>query len=111
MDLHSYEKVPLDRSTYKKQNIYIFEEVVLCRLSAQLIKIDTLASLMGAVAKGKGKLGMLMVGNVGVNFVSLIVYIRIMHQMVFQSPVVLEQLPRPIFISVLVNNTRHLQEE
>jgi N-acetylmuramoyl-L-alanine amidase len=52
--------------------------------------VDLLARLMRAEAEGEGQLGMLMVGNVGVNRVRANCLdfkdIRTMNQMVFQTP-------------------------
>lgn len=68
-----------------------------------------LARLMRAEAEGEGELGMLMVGNVGVNRVrgDCLDFgdIRTIEQMVYQRPEALKQHKRVIFISEPVNKT------
>jgi N-acetylmuramoyl-L-alanine amidase len=64
--------------------------------------VELLARLMRAEAEGEGDLGMLMVGNVGVNRVRANCLdfkgIRNLQQMVFQRPGVLRLHKRAIFI-------------
>ncbi|MCG3084703.1 cell wall hydrolase, partial [Anoxybacillus sp. LAT27] len=63
--------------------------------------VDMLARLMRAEAEGEGVLGMLMVGNVGVNRILANCLdfrgIRTMSQMVFQSPGGFEAVQKPYF--------------
>ncbi|WP_394191756.1 cell wall hydrolase [Paenisporosarcina quisquiliarum] len=63
--------------------------------------IQTLARLMRAEAEGEGKLGMLLVGNVGVNRVRSdcldFKAIRDIQDMVFQSPGGFEATTKPYF--------------
>ncbi|GAB7389317.1 cell wall hydrolase CwlJ [Bacillaceae bacterium] len=64
-------------------------------------EIKLLARLMRAEAEGEGDLGMLMVGNVGVNRVRSncldFVGIRTIKQMIFQSPGGFEAVQKPYF--------------
>lgn len=66
-----------------------------------------LARLMRAEAEGEGELGMLMVGNVGVNRVRADCLdfgdIRTLEQMVYQRPGGLKQQQKVIFINGHVN--------
>jgi len=63
--------------------------------------IDMLARLIRAEAEGEGPLGMMMVGNVGVNRIlsNCLDFrgIRTMRQMVFQSPGGYEAVQKPYF--------------
>ncbi|MCY9514963.1 cell wall hydrolase [Paenibacillus apiarius] len=63
--------------------------------------VNLLARLMRAEAEGEGELGMLMVGNVGVNRVLVncldFVDIRSMNDMVFQSPGGFEAVQKSYF--------------
>lgn len=63
--------------------------------------VDLLARLIRAEAEGEGPLGMLMVGNVGVNRIlsNCLDFrnIRNMRQMVFQSPGGFEAVQKPYF--------------
>ena len=63
--------------------------------------VDMLARLKRPEAKGEGKQGMLVVGNVGVNHTRFNCLgfkdIRTMQQMVFQSPGGLEETTKPYF--------------
>lgn len=63
--------------------------------------LQLLARLMRAEAEGEGDLGMLMVGNVGVNRVRSacidFVHIRTIPQMVYQSPGGFEAVHKPYF--------------
>lgn len=66
--------------------------------------VALLARLMRAEAEGEGKLGMLLVGNVGVNRVRCncmdFKNIRTIRQMVFQRPGGFESVSKPYFWSI-----------
>jgi len=70
-------------------------------IKASSSDIELLGRLMRAEAEGEGELGMLMVGNVGVNRVRGdcmdFVGIRTIPQMVFQSPGGFEAVQKPYF--------------
>ncbi|GAA4704359.1 cell wall hydrolase [Brevibacillus fulvus] len=74
--------------------------------------IDLLARLMRAEAEGEGELGMLMVGNVGVNRIRSncldFENIRTVNQMVFQSPGGYESVHRPYFYQRARDKDRRL---
>lgn len=63
--------------------------------------VDLLARLMRAEAEGEGEMGMLLVGNVGINRVRVscsdFENIRTIEQMVFQSPGGFEATQKPYF--------------
>lgn len=64
-------------------------------------ELDLLARLLRAEAEGEGELGMLLVGNVGVNRVRVdcsdFKDIRTLKQMIYQSPGGFEAVQRPYF--------------
>ncbi|ABZ82856.1 cell wall hydrolase [Heliomicrobium modesticaldum Ice1] len=70
-------------------------------IKAPTDQVKTLARLMRAEAEGEGELGMLMVGNVGVNRVRANCLdfrgIRSIQRMIFQSPGGFEAVQRPYF--------------
>lgn len=70
-------------------------------IKANTNDVDMLARLMRAEAEGEGELGMLMVGNVGVNRIrgNCLDFkkIRTMSQMVFQTPGGYEAVQKPYF--------------
>jgi len=64
-------------------------------------ELDMLARLLRAEAEGEGELGMLLVGNVGVNRVRVdcsdFKNIRTLNQMIYQSPGGFEAVQKPYF--------------
>jgi N-acetylmuramoyl-L-alanine amidase len=74
--------------------------------------IDLLARLIRAEAEGEGELGMLMVGNVGVNRIlsNCLDFrgIRSMREMVFQSPGGFEAVQKPYFYQRARDRERRL---
>ncbi len=78
-------------------------------------EVDLLARLMRAEAEGDGDLGMLMVGNTGINRVLAdcldFTDIRTITNMVFQSPGGFEATQKAIFIKGPENQRNALQEE
>ncbi|NGQ94480.1 cell wall hydrolase [Brevibacillus sp. SYP-B805] len=74
--------------------------------------VDLLARLLRAEAEGEGPLGMLMVGNVGVNRILANCLdfrgIRTIPQMVFQSPGGYEAVQRPYFYQRARDKERRL---
>lgn len=73
--------------------------MAIIRTTSEEVKL--LARLMRAEAEGDGQLGMLLVGNVGVNRVLAncldFIGIRTLQQMVFQSPGGFEAVQKPYF--------------
>ncbi|MCW2277277.1 cell wall hydrolase [Heliophilum fasciatum] len=76
--------------------------------------VDLLARLIRAEAEGEGDLGMLMVGNVGVNRIlgNCLDFknIRTMQQMVFQSPGGYEAVEKPYFYQRARNKEKRLAQ-
>jgi N-acetylmuramoyl-L-alanine amidase len=74
--------------------------------------VEMLARLIRAEAEGEGDLGMLMVGNVGVNRILANCLdfrgIRTMRQMVFQSPGGFEAVQKPYFYQRARDKERRL---
>lgn len=77
-------------------------------------ELDLLARLMRAEAVGEGNLGMLMVGNVGVNRVLTSCYtfknIKTITQMIYQSPGGFSGIYSPLFNSGSTIKERELAE-
>ena len=75
-------------------------------------QLDLLAKLMRAEAEGEGNLGMLMVGNVGVNRVRVdcldFKNIRNLEEMVFQRPGGFEATQKPYFFQPARESDRRL---
>lgn len=75
---------------------------------------DLLARLMRAEAIGEGELGMLMVGNVGVNraIVNCLTFknIRTIQQMIYQNPGGFSGVDSPLFYSSPTNAERALAD-
>lgn len=76
--------------------------------------VDLLARLLRAEAEGEGELGMLMVGNVGVNRIRSNCLdfrnIRTVRQMVFQSPGGYEAIQKPYFYQRAREKERRLAQ-
>ncbi|RKD25050.1 cell wall hydrolase [Ammoniphilus oxalaticus] len=70
-------------------------------VKARAEEIDLLARLLRAEAEGEGEMGMLLVGNVGINRVRVSCSdfegIRTIQQMIFQSPGGFEAVQKPYF--------------
>lgn len=77
-------------------------------------QLDLLARLMRAEAEGEGELGMLMVGNVGVNRVRVACLdfrdIRNLEEMVFQSPGGFEATQKSYFYQRARENDKKLAQ-
>ncbi|EJL47655.1 Cell Wall Hydrolase [Brevibacillus sp. CF112] len=76
--------------------------------------VDMLARLIRAEAEGEGELGMLMVGNVGVNRILAncldFKNIRTMRDMVYQSPGGYEAVQKPYFYQRARDRERRLAQ-
>jgi N-acetylmuramoyl-L-alanine amidase len=81
-------------------------------IKANSSDVDLLARLIRAEAEGEGELGMLMVGNVGVNRIlsNCLDFrgIRTMRDMVFQSPGGYEAVQKPYFYQRARDRERRL---
>ena len=76
---------------------------------------DLLARLMRAEALGEGNLGMLMVGNVGINRILCRCFnfdkIKCIHDMIYQKPGGFSGIDSPLFFSNPTTNEKNLADK